>query len=317
MSDRRVEPTARQQREAWQRGDAPMSRLLVAAGGFVAALVALEWSAGRGWSALADLARHAWAGQGDAEALVAQARQMGLVIVAPVAAAAVGGALLVGLAQTRGLLLPGARSDGEVSGSRSERLAGAWRYALISSAVVLLATGLERASLGRAVAAHGRQSLLLVTASLFHVCLRVGSWMIVVGLADYLLRRARWLEAHRLTRAEAESARREDEGDPRLALERRRRFSTAGTRPAVPLDGAELILTADSIAVGLREADARAAVTVVATDAAARALVDAARAARVPVRHDPALVAALSSAGPIPPDALTRALALVTTARAL
>jgi flagellar biosynthetic protein FlhB len=107
-----------------------------------------------------------------------------------------------------------------------------------------------------------------------------------------------------MTRAERERERREDEGDPRLRAEQRRRQRALDRDPlADELARAQVVVTAEGVAVALRFVDGAARVAVASGDDRLRAqrLSTIARRLGLPIRADDELALALSA---LPPNSL-------------
>jgi flagellar biosynthesis protein FlhB len=196
-----------------------VSPLLCAAGALGGATLALVYASPG--ARLIGFARDAFAGAADPSHPAVTARDALSTVIAlvlPICAGAALGALAVGLAQTRGLFAPravGARPL--VGGPR----AVPW---MLAAALALLGVGAARALLPSLRQAHGLIGVGLLAraaarATLPRVLLLFGA----AGLGDWAWRRLRLERALRMTRAEAEAERREEEADPRLAAEIRRR----------------------------------------------------------------------------------------------
>jgi flagellar biosynthesis protein FlhB len=243
------------------------------------------------------------AGGAAAEALWAAAR------LAAIPAAAAAAALAAGLAQTGGLLSPGAPRW------RAERLdpaAGLRRLASPDAA----AAGLLQATL--AVAALGVAALVLAElAPVLAVAPRLGAGgasaalvqsarsaavpllaaLAAAGAAELLLARRRLARALRMTRAEVERDLREEEGDPWTRAERRRRHADPSP-PGSPPPAVCVVVNPIRIAVTLghrRGSDEAPVVLSKRAGPAAAALRRHARRAGLPVVRDAALARALWS----------------------
>ena len=116
-----------------------------------------------------------------------------------------------------------------------------------------------------------------------------------------------------MSRGEAERERREDEGDPRLRAEQRRRQRALARDPLVDeVARAQLVVTAEGVAVALRLVDGEARIAAAAGDDRLRAqrLADVARRLGIAVRADDELATALAhlpAGAPVPPSLQTRA----------
>ncbi|HEX9100546.1 MAG TPA: EscU/YscU/HrcU family type III secretion system export apparatus switch protein, partial [Polyangia bacterium] len=119
----------------------------------------------------------------------------------------------------------------------------------------------------------------------------------LAGLGEFAWRRARLAEALSMSRGEAERERREDQGDPRLRAEQRRRQRALARDPLVDeVARARLVVTAEGVAVGLRLVDGEARIAAAAGEDRLRAqrLADVARRLGIAVRADDELAAALA-----------------------
>ena len=94
--------------------------------------------------------------------------------------------------------------------------------ALILACMVLALRG-EAPVFERAVTTLDPEAIGYLVAGLGRGSLRLAALLFVAGLGDYLVRRASLLSQLRMTRAEIAREQREDEGDPRLRQEQRRR----------------------------------------------------------------------------------------------
>ncbi|MGZ3443469.1 MAG: EscU/YscU/HrcU family type III secretion system export apparatus switch protein, partial [Polyangia bacterium] len=119
----------------------------------------------------------------------------------------------------------------------------------------------------------------------------------LAGLGELAWRRVRLADALSMSRGEAERERREDQGDPRLRAEQRRRQRALTRDPLVDeVARARLVVTAEGVAVGLALVDGSARVVAVAGEDRLRAqrLADIARRFGIAVRADDALASALA-----------------------
>jgi flagellar biosynthesis protein FlhB len=222
----------KKRRAARREGDVPASPLVPAAAGWLGAAVALATTA-RGSAALvAAWSRRAFAGDVELSRVLYDALALLARVALPVVVAAWLLAALAGAAQTRGLFTLRAlrRRQPDDDGARS--VVG-WLLAL--GFVALLATVLR--DLARALA-HLRtvdQAARLVAETAGSLAPRAVLLLAAFALGDLALRWFAWERALQMTRAEVERERREEEGDPRLRAERRRRHrALAGTSPAPP-----------------------------------------------------------------------------------
>ena len=167
-----------------------------------------------------------------------------------------------------------------------------------AAALVLVALAGGRtlvASLGRA---EGWATAANVTATaLGGLAARALVVIALAGLSELAWRRTRLIAALSMSRADAERERREDEGDPRLRAEQRRRQRALGRDPLVDeVARAQLVVTAEGVAVGLRLIDGGVRLVAAAGDDRLRAqrLAEVARRLGIAVRADDALAAALA-----------------------
>jgi flagellar biosynthesis protein FlhB len=307
-------PSARRLREARARGEVAHSSLLSAAAAVGAAALALALTARPAAGRLIALAQKAWSGGGDARDILPSLAALAL----PIVLAAAVGAFVAGLAQTRALFAWGAlgrhgpHNDGEPLAATSWAAAAALVLVLVGGGRVLVA------SLGRADGA-----LVAATATLAALGSLTARAVVVIalaGLGDFAWRRARLQAALSMTRAEVERERREDEGDPRLRAEQRRRQRALARDPLVDeLARAELVVTAEGVAVALRLVDGAAQVAASAAERLrAQRLSEIARRLGVAVRADDELAAALqalATGAPVPPPWQPRAIAALRAIR--
>ncbi len=312
MSGSRTEqPTPRRLRETRRRGQIPVSRELTAAASLLAGMAGVAVTAGPLTRALAHDMSAALAeavGPGS-EPWPALTRALALLAraVLPICAAAALGALVVGTVQTRGLFSLAAVRF------RLERLHLGNGLARLVSAERLLATALEIAKAATAllvacwliasvapeIAAaprlDARAILRLLPALAARMAVPLGGLLAGFGVLELSLARRRHRKGLMMTREEVARERRDDEGDPRLKLERRRLHRALAA--AVPVRHATcVVVNPTHIAVALHHAKgAEDAPVVVAkgTGEAAARLRGEARRAGVPVVHDVALARAL------------------------
>lgn len=297
----RVPPSPRRVREARARGEVAYAPLLSTAAALAAGGVALALTARPAAARLAGLTRAAWGGELTAAAAAGRLVPTVAALALPVALAALAGALAAGLGQTRLLFAWGAfgRRRREDDGPGATR----WAAAL---GVALVLLGVGRALVPALGRAEGLAAVMAATGrALAGAAPRAILVLALAGLGDWAWRRGRWLAALSMTRAEAERERREDEGDPRLRAEQRRRQRALGRDPLVDqVARAQLVVTAEGVAVALRLEGGRARVAAAAGERLrAQRLCDVARRLGVPVRADDELAAALAPAAagaPVP-----------------
>jgi type III secretion protein U len=333
MSGARTEaPTPRRLRDARRRGDVATSRELTGAITLLAGVAALA-VCGRGLAAsLAAAMRHdlAEAVRGGAEpwpALLRALALLGRATAAPCAAATFAGAA-AGAFQTRGLFTLQAvrfRMESLDLAKGVARLASGERLAAVAVGVAKAVAALSvawvavRAEAPDLAAAPGRAAGALLAggaASAARIAISVGAALSAIGLVDLLLARRRLVRRSRMTREEVVREHREDEGDPRLAAERRRLHRALAT--AGPLRRATcLVVNPTHVAVALEHRaggdDAPLVLAKGLGEAAAR-LRAGARRAGVPIVRDVALARALyrlADVGDAIPEELYDAVAAV------
>jgi flagellar biosynthesis protein FlhB len=313
----RVPASARRLREARARGEVAHAPTLTAAaalaGGALAAAMVARPAAAR----VVTLARHAWSGAATASAMDAAtggatAREIVPALAAmvlPVALAAFAAALVAGLAQTRFNFAFGAlgRRHDEPEPWAATSFAAA-------AALVLLALGGGRALVSALARAEGWAATVNVTAAaLSSLTARAVVVVALAGLGEFAWRRTQLADALSMSRAEAERERREDEGDPRLRAEQRRRQRALARDPLVDeVARAQLVVTAEGVAVALRLVDGEARIAAAAGDDRLRAqrVADVARRLGIAVRADDELAEALAhlpAGASVPPSLQTRA----------
>lgn len=304
----RVPPSPRRLREARARGEVAHAPLLSAAAALAGAAVATALMARPAAARLMALGRAAWGGELDGAAALERVLPTVAAVALPIAMAAAAAALAAGLAQTRFLFAWGAfarRRD------EDEGLAATTWAAALATALVLLAAG--RALVAALARADATATVLAATVDALEGAVpRAILVVALAGLGDFAWRRARLLDALSMTRAEAERERREDEGDPRLRAEQRRRQRALGRDPLVDeVARAQLVVTAEGVAVALRLDDVGARVTAAAGERLrAQRIADVARRLGLRVRPDEELAAALADAvpgAPVPPAWQARA----------
>jgi flagellar biosynthetic protein FlhB len=289
-------PTPRRREEARRAGQVAHSPLLTGAAALLAGALAAVSMAGPAARRLAELFRRAMAGQIPVENGLSQALSLGSWIVLPIAMAALAGAAAAGAAQTRGLFTLGAFER-----RAREEAAGFMGWAL-AAALILFAVLAGRNALAGLPALDGLwpRALLLFAAA---------------GAADFVLRRARLERALAMTRAERRAEQREEEGDPRLKAERRRRQRALAGRSLVDdLARAQVVLAAEGVALALKQEPGGVRVVAAGERLQAQRMVEVARRLGIEVRADDRLASALAElkAGDwVPAQHLPRTLALI------
>jgi flagellar biosynthesis protein FlhB len=313
--DATEEPTPRRLAEARRRGEVAFSGELSAA---TALLVAVGVLVGDGPALAARVVATlraslaAAVGEGDGSSAVALSGGLALRLLGPALAAVALAGVVVGLGQTRGLVLAPVRLDVGRLGS-----AAAWRTVFDGRAVRAVGAGLLKVVILGAVAAFALRpvvgSLVALTgapaarllaawgALAARLAVPLAAVGLALGAADALLVARRHRLGLRMTRAEAQRERREAEGDPaqrgarqhlhRQILEQRR---------VEEVRKAFVVIHAPPLAVALRyDADVDAAPVVAAKGErlVAERIKQLAREAGVPVLHDAGLAAALYRLG--------------------
>jgi flagellar biosynthesis protein FlhB len=289
-------PSARRLREARARGDVAHAPLLSAAAGLTAAALAAAVTAPATAARLLALARTAWA----AGALRPAAPSADTIVSAlargalPIAGAAFVGALVGGLAQTR--FAWAWRAFGVRRRDDDEPLALVGWAAAAALALTALSAG---RTLAAALVRSDRwtATTTATATALAQLGPRLLALVALAGLGEWAWRSARLREALSMSRAERERERREDEGDPRLRAEQRRRARAVSRDPlADELTRAQVVVTAEGVAVALRLVDGVARVAAAADERLrAQRLTAIARRLRVPLRPDDELAQALAS----------------------
>jgi flagellar biosynthesis protein FlhB len=308
-SDRKTEePTPRRLRKARHEGDHPTSRALIGFGALGAALLfaplAIESLIEGTLDGLA-AAMHA------SEA--PDPRGLGLRVgwlVAPLLAAAALGALVVGVAQTGGVLSskPFAWNLGRLNPfARGDRSFGVRLVSLLLSLATGLGIGVaawfclrdDGAALAGSV---GDASASLQLAA--RACRSLAGWALAVSLvaaaADSVSSYHAWRGRHRMTREEVRQEQRENDGDPALrrAREQTHRELASGGPMTDMAQASLLVLGAPRWAVALRYEPGRdPAPRVILRGIGTRAMTLQALAVShaVPIEHDLALAQALAS----------------------
>jgi flagellar biosynthesis protein FlhB len=301
----RLPPSARRLREARARGEVAHAPTLTAAAALAGGALALVITGPAAAARILTLARSSWSGAATADALMPAL----MATILPVALAVFAAALAAGLAQTRFNFAWGAfgrRSDEPEPWAATSFAAAA--------ALVLIACGGGRALVGTLGRADGWPAAAHATlTALGALGARAMVVVALAGLGEFAWRRAQLLDALSMSRGEAERERREDQGDPRLRAEQRRRQRALTRDPLVDdVARARLVVTAEGVAVGLALVDGTARVVAVAGEDRLRAqrLGDVARRLGIAVRADDTLAAELAhlpAGASVPPSLQARA----------
>jgi flagellar biosynthesis protein FlhB len=226
-------PTEKRRDEARAAGRVVVTPLGSAAAALAAgALIAWATSTG-GAGRVVALARQAWSGSLDGAAAMALALPALARVALPIALGAWLAALALGALPTRGLLTLGAfRRSGEARGDEHALQPVAWALAaaLLALALVELRSTARGLAHAEGLAGAARVVLAALAALVPRALLLVGA----AALGDWAWRRVRHERALLMTRAELERERREEQGDPRLRAERRRRHRAIAAEPRRP-----------------------------------------------------------------------------------
>ncbi len=335
--ERTLQPTPRRRQKAREEGRVATSSDLTSAAAMLAASAALSLAAPRGAGVLARWAEGVWsfpAGEpltsGAALALLGGGVRAGAAVALPVLLAGAGAGALAGMAQSglafrRGALVPDlgrlnpAQGLGRIfsrqtlveMGKALVRLGGT--VAVLWGPVHGLLLVLVRGNLGPAAGS------VLVLRTLATGMVRVALIMVLVGAADYLFQRQQLESKLRMTVQEMREEMREQDGDPALRTQRRRRQRELSRRRMLTaVRGADVILANPThVAVALAyDQERMEAPTVVAkgADFMAERIKAVGRAAGVPVVENPPLARSLYGGvrvGHMVPAALYRAVAEV------
>ncbi|HEX4461010.1 MAG TPA: EscU/YscU/HrcU family type III secretion system export apparatus switch protein [Polyangia bacterium] len=294
-------PSPRRLREARARGEVAHAPLLSTTAALAAAALAIAWTAPTAAARLVALARAAWSGTTPATTLAESALATLVRLFAPIAVAALLAAVIGGLTQTRFALAWGALGR-RVRGDDEPLPLIGW---LAAAATALAASTCARAALAALARSDGTgAALAAATTALAAFVPRALTLLALGGVGELALRQSRLTASLAMTRAERERERREDEGDPRLRAEQRRRQRALDRDPlADELARAQVVVTAEGVAVALRFVDGAARVAVASGDDRLRAqrLSTIARRLGLPIRADDELALALSA---LPPNSL-------------
>jgi flagellar biosynthesis protein FlhB len=330
LTGRAHPPTARRLREARRQGQVALGRGLVATAATACGLLAVARTLPGALAEGAGLLRRAIAaGDGGMPAgATLEALASVLRLTLPIAAAAAAGALAAGLLQTRGLLSlrlarPRLRRLSPAAGLRrafsplsAGRTVLSLAAALASLAVAIRAVRRLLPSLAGAPRLEAGGAATLLARTVDSVGLPLLAVLAAVAGIEAVLVRRRHLRSLRMTRAEVERDHRQEEGDPRLRAERRRRHGAqAAGVPSPPL--AVVVVNPTHLAVALTHplgGDLPPRVAWMASGARAAVLRRLARRAGVPVVEDVQLARSLfrlAEIGELIPDELHQAVAAV------
>jgi flagellar biosynthesis protein FlhB len=318
--DATEEPTPRRLAEARRRGEVAFSRELGSAAGLAAAVLVLVADAPAALARWIEVMRAtlgaAVAGTAGRAALLPAAASLAVRMLAPPLVAVVLVGLVLGVAQTRGILFAPPRVDLRRLGGWQRLFGGeAARAAGISLLKVALVGALAwltlRPVLGSVVALAGAPPARLL-AALGALAGRLAVRLALAGLAfgavDYLLVARRHRRSLRMTREEVKRDYREAEGDPAHRGERQRLHrELLEQRMIDDVRRADfVVVNPDHIAVALRydpEGDAAPVVVAKGERLVAERIKQIAREAGVPIFRDVGLarsLAELAEGGEIP-----------------
>lgn len=302
---RTEEPTPRRLREARRRGDVPRSRDLTAAVSvwFVLAAMVLGVAPTIGRLLQAVAGTVGRVGSADETLLSTETAawgRLGVEILWPVLAAAVGAALACGIVQVGGLftmepLRPRLERVHPARGVR--RLFGRGWFEALKSLLKFVAVAAAALLAGRAgwveVSSAARADAWTLGGSLAGMLARLavaaGVLLLALGAVDLLHQRWRHRRDLRMTREEVRREQREEEGDPQQRAERRRLHrELLAQRMVLDVPRATcVIVNPTHVAVALRyegdDPDAAPVVLAKGEGDLARRIVAAARAAGIPV----------------------------------
>ncbi len=330
MSGRTEQPTPRRLRDARRRGEVARSRELSGAGALLAGLAATATLGPAIAVRLAALVRAglgAAAGGPDALAVLRDALgQAARLSALPCAAALLGGAaaaaLQSGVAVSAGPMKPRLERLDPIRGLGrlfSAAQLGSVALGAAQAAVLLGILGLWLRDFARPLSSlprAGPSATWRIAPAALGLGFRLALASAAFGVAAYTLARRRHLRSLRMTRDEVRRERREDEGDPAMRAERRRRHRAA--LDAGPVSRATcVVVNPTRLAVALfhdrARDDAPRVLAKGAGEEAAR-IRSAARRAGVPVIRDVPLARALfrlADAGEDIPEELYEAAAAV------
>ncbi len=218
-------PTETRRSEARARGEVVVSPAAQAGAAIAAGAAWIYFGAPGAIARVVELARTCWSGEnfpvGDLGWTLAR-------VALPACLAAWAGAVAAGAIQTRGLFTARAFSHRKRPADDAALPAIAWAAALALALLGVMAARAGAYALAQspsetgALASSGRAISALAFA-LRWLAPRALGVLAAAALADWAWRRLRHERALLMTRAELEAERREEEGDPRLRAERRRR----------------------------------------------------------------------------------------------
>lgn len=232
------QPTPRRLREARRKGQIARSRDLSGCVVFWAGFAALILSVGAAGAQLAALARNCFAvpasiDVGTLTTRLAAALTRSFAILAPILGAVTLGAIVVGVAQSRGLftaepLKPKLKTLNPLSGLKKlfgkQSLFGLLKTTVVFTAASIVAFLTLRQLLPQILRTAGGppQALAWVMwEGLFTLCVRLGLLFVAAGAADYAYQYHRHRKKLMMTRYEVQKELKETEGDPRRKARRR------------------------------------------------------------------------------------------------
>lgn len=306
------EPTPRRLAEARRRGEVAVSRELSSAAALAGAVLVLGWDAPAAIARAVEGMRAALGGAVAARGVsegFAVVGTLGPRLAAPVLGAVLVVTLVVGLAQTGGLVAPLRVDLGRVAS------AGSWRRLFDGRAVAASVGGLLKVTLVGAVAVVVLRPFAATLVSLTgatpprllgalgtltgHLAVRLALAILALGVVDLWLVRRRHHRSLRMTRDEVKRDFKEAEGDPAYRGERQRLHrELLEQRMVEEVRRADfVVVNPEHIAVALRyDAQSDAAPVVVAKGErlVAERIKQIAREAGVPIFRDVGLARALA-----------------------
>ncbi|MDQ2644766.1 MAG: EscU/YscU/HrcU family type III secretion system export apparatus switch protein [Myxococcota bacterium] len=324
MSDKTEQPTPRRLRHAREQGDLAVSGALTQAVAFLVALSLVPSLVSAGFGVASRAVAYAAEGRALEPAELALAV---LTVTVPLLTAAAFTSWCVGLVQSGGAFVPSRLSlrldrlnplTGITGLFSAERLVSVLRALLAAGIVIALTLSVLRSHLPALAATPGQlgPALGLVEIVSRRIARDAALVFLALGALDLLLVRRAFLKRWMMTRAEVQRDFREAEGNPELKAARRRAHQEVlFSAQLAAVERARVVIvnpTHLATALGYDEAeDAAPTVLAQGQGALARQILDAARAAGVPVIRDVPVARALMDleVGEEIPEALYEAVA--------
>jgi flagellar biosynthetic protein FlhB len=327
MAERTEAATPKRRREVRKRGQTARSADLTGAAALLAGLYAIKLVAGGIEGRLSGFVQSSFLLAGNAPrtgSLPSPAAVFGLVldILPPLAGALVLTALGLSIVQggfifAPGLLVPKFERVNPLAGARRLFSAqGALQFGktLARFAIVALVTGMTIRSHAQDLAQAGTLELAagvrLLLTLLWEILLKAALAMCVLGMADWLWQRRRFLQSIRMTRQEVKEEYRQSEGDPQIRAQIRRRRMEFMQQMIAATRKADVVVTNPThVAVALKYDEMTMAAPIVVAkgqEYLAQTIREVARESGVPVLSNPPLARALYRSvpvgRPIPPE---------------